>query len=92
MMSNDVINGFLSILPRYKILFIEIIVIALMNVAQKNTINEFGEIVDKKCLTHNQSYEGPSGASINNRLRTEELQETRLGRLPSSETMIVFFL
>ncbi len=48
-----------------------------MNIQKKNTINKHGRILEKDCLTHNQSYKWQSGPSVNS--RTEELLPCMFG-------------
>ena len=50
-----------------------------MNIADQNTINERGEIVAKKRLTHNQSFKFSSGTSLNSRVLKDELQDCTYG-------------
>ena len=44
-----------------------------MNIQKQNTIDKYGRIIKKNCLTHNQSYKWLSGTSVNSRVITEEL-------------------
>ena len=50
-----------------------------MNIADQNGINERGEIVQKKRLTHNQSCEFQSGTSVNSRTIKDNLQDVMYG-------------
>ena len=50
-----------------------------MNIADQSGIDENGNIINKKRLTHNQSMEYNSGTSINNRVKKEELQDVMYG-------------
>ena len=54
--------------------------LAPTNVIEQGTINERGEIIDKKRLTHNQSkiYNG-SGTSVNSRVQEEKLHDCMYG-------------
>ena len=79
MMNNDVIHGYSLVLPRSKIIDLEGALMAPMNIADQNTINERGEIVAKKRLTHNQSYKFVSGTSVNSRVIKDELQDCMYG-------------
>jgi hypothetical protein len=79
MMNNDVIHGYSLVLPRDKLIEIEGALLAPMNIADQNGINERGEIVAKKRLTHNQSYKFSSGTSVNSRVIKEELQDCMYG-------------
>ena len=79
MMNSDVIHGYSLVLPRSKIIDLEGALLAPMNIADQNTINERGEIVAKKRLTHNQSYKFSSGTSVNSRVIKDELQDCMYG-------------
>lgn len=79
MMNNDVIHGYSLVLPRSKIIEIDGALLAPMNIADQNTINERGEIVAKKRLTHNQSYKFSSGTSVNSRVIKDDLQDCMYG-------------
>jgi hypothetical protein len=51
-----------------------------MNIMAQNTIDEFGRVVPKDRLTHDQSWKwGSSGSSVNSRVKKELLQDTRYG-------------
>ena len=53
---------------------------APMNIMAQNTIDEFGRVVPKDRLTHDQSWKwSSSGSSVNSRVKKELLQETRYG-------------
>ena len=79
MMNSDVIHGYSLVLPRSKILDLEGALIAPMNIADQHSINERGEIIAKKRLTHNQSYKFSSGTSVNSRVIKEDLQDCMYG-------------
>ena len=49
------------------------ILLTPMNIQKQNTINKLGQIVEKDCLTHNQSYKWLSGMSVNSHMNMEEL-------------------
>ena len=69
----DVDYGFALPLKRSTIKLIPGVCMAPVNISPQYTINEFGEIVPKDKLTHNQSYEWGSGTSVNNRVKEETL-------------------
>jgi hypothetical protein len=46
-----------------------------MNVMAQNTVNQFGQVIPKNCLIHNQSWKWFSGTSVNNHVWRELLQE-----------------
>jgi hypothetical protein len=79
MMQNDVDFGYSLILPRDKIEHIPGALIAPMNIADQSGINERGEIIKKKRLTHNQSCTFQSGTSMNNRTIKDDLQDVMYG-------------
>ena len=54
-MNTDVVHGYSLILPLRVAAQIPNGLIAPMNVIDQNTITQFGEIVPKKRMTHNQS-------------------------------------
>ena len=81
MMEEDVSRGFLLVIPQEKVKELKGVVVAPMNTAEQKTINERGEIVDKKRLTHNQSFDRlVSGTSVNSRIIEEELQPVMYAR------------
>jgi hypothetical protein len=55
--------------------------LAPMNIIHQNTIEEFGRIVGKDRLTHDQSFvfKNGSGLSVNKRVRKEELAPCMFG-------------
>ena len=79
MMNNDVIHGYSLVLPRSEIINLEGALIAPMNIADQHSINERGEIIAKKRLTHNQSYKFSSGTSVNSRVIKDDLQDCMYG-------------
>jgi hypothetical protein len=56
LVSKDVHYGYCLPLPLGKTTKIPNILIAPMNIQKQNTIDKFGRIVPKDCLTHNQSF------------------------------------
>ena len=79
MMKNDVDYGYSLVLPRDKIEMISGALLAPMNIADQSGINERGEIVKKKRLTHNQSCTFQSGTCVNNRTIKDDLQDVMYG-------------
>ena len=68
-------HGFSFIIPLEKVKSLKRIIVAPINIAEQKTVNERGEIIDKKRLTHNQSFCGlVSGTSVNSRIIEERLQ------------------
>ena len=80
-LDNDVTHGFSLPIPIQQVKNIKDALIAPMNVVEQDTINERGEIIDKKRLTHNQSkqYRG-SGTSVNSRVQTDDIQDCMYGQ------------
>lgn len=79
LISKDVHYGYCLPLPLDKATTIPNILIAPMNIQKQNTIDKFGRIVPKDCLTHDQSFKWSSGTSVNSRVITEELLPCMLG-------------
>jgi hypothetical protein len=55
-------------------------VLAPMNVQAQNTINEFGQIIEKDRLTHNQSFDFSPDSSVNSRVIWDDLPPVRYGQ------------
>ena len=79
MMKADVDAGYSLIIPRDKVTLLKGALMSPMNIADQSGIDEHGNIINKKRLTHNQSMEYSSGTSINNRVKTEDLQDVMYG-------------
>ena len=79
LVSKDVHYGYCLPLPLAKATKIPHILIAPMNIQKQNTIDEYGQIVPKDRLTHDQSYKWSSGTSVNSRVITEELLPCMFG-------------
>ena len=69
----DVAYGYCFLVPKYKLTSIPGVCVAPMNVQDQFSINEYGEIVPKERLTHDQSYKWGSGTSVNSRTKEEDL-------------------
>ncbi|KAL3767984.1 hypothetical protein ACHAWU_005442 [Discostella pseudostelligera] len=71
---DDVTHGFTLPLPLEKITCINGVLLAPMNIAYQDTIDEMGNIIPKKRLTHDQSFifQG-SGTSVNSRVNKSKL-------------------
>jgi hypothetical protein len=54
--NNDVVHGFALPLPLLNIKNIKGTLLAPLNIQAQHSINETGRIVNKDCLTHDQSY------------------------------------
>jgi hypothetical protein len=79
MMKGDVDFGYSLIIPRDKLSKLEEAVISPMNIHDQAGINELGEIIKKKRLTHNQSMTYISETSVNNRTQKDKLQDVMYG-------------
>jgi hypothetical protein len=79
LVSEDVHYRYCLPLPLRKATKIPNIPITPMNIQKQNTINEFGRIVPKDCLTQDQSLEWSSGTSVNKQAITEELLPCMFG-------------
>ena len=73
LVSKDVHFGYCLPLPLDKAQKIPGTLLAPMNIQKQNTINEYGRIIEKDRLTHDQSNKWLSGTSFNSRVITEEL-------------------
>ena len=79
-MKKDVTHGYSLLIPLEKVPEIKNALMSPMNVAEQNTITEFGEVIPSQRLTHNQSkLYSTSGTSINSRVIKEKLQDCMYG-------------
>ena len=80
LISKDVKFGYSLPIPLESVTRIKGLEMAPMNIMAQNTIDEFGRVVPKDRLTHDQSWKwSSSGSSVNSRVKKELLQETRYG-------------
>ena len=75
----DVTHGYGLVIPLEKVLRVPDLIIAPMNIMNQKTIDEFGRIIRKDRLTHDQSYKWVSGTSVNSRVLKEELLPCMFG-------------
>ena len=80
LVEKDVIHGNGLPLPLNRFQDLPGIVLAPMNIALQNTINDLGQIVEKERLTHDQSFEWSSGRSINNRVNLKDFLPRMFGK------------
>ena len=73
LVSKDITHGYALVLPLSKVHRIPDLLMAPMNIMNQNTLDEFGKIVGKDRLTHDQSYRWGSGTSVNIRIKKESL-------------------
>jgi hypothetical protein len=73
LVTKDVKYGYAVTFPLSKASSIPGILMAPMNIMHQDTIDETGKIVDKKRLTHDQSFKFGSGTSVNSRTKPDEL-------------------
>ena len=82
MLMDEVSRGWQLILPREVVLQLPRAVLAPLGLIEQDTINEFGEIVPKWRLTHDQSFNviKQTSRSVNDRLITEDLTPCIYGK------------
>ena len=80
MINDEVKQGWSVVIPRDKVVELKGAVISPMNIATQLGINESGDMIEKRRLTHNQSMEFSSGTSINSRIIKEEMQGVMYGQ------------
>jgi len=76
--------GYSLPIPLDSVRLIPGICMAPMNIMAQNTIDEFGRIVPKDRLTHDQSWKWSSGTSVNRRVQKDALQACRYGFVGAS--------
>jgi len=76
LISKDVKYGYSLPIPLDSVTKMKGLEMAPMNIMAQNTIDEFGRVVPKDRLTHDQSWKWGSGTSINSRVHKEFLQQT----------------
>ena len=79
LVSKDIKHGYGLVLPLSKVSRIPNLLLAPMNIMNQDTIDEFGRIVGKDRLTHDQSYKWGSGTSVNSRIVKESLLPCKFG-------------
>ena len=81
MMDDEVSKGWAIPIPRQKILELgSDVILSPMNIIEQLTIDEKGNRIPKKRITHNQSMEFGSKSSLNSRLISEEIQDVMYGK------------
>jgi hypothetical protein len=75
----EVERGWMMPIPLQTINAIEGLGITPIGIANQTTLNDKGEVIGKKRITHDCSRPGASGYSINNRVDEIELEECRFG-------------
>jgi hypothetical protein len=80
LVEKDAIHGYGLPLPLNKIQDIPGIVLAPMNIALQNTVNDIGKIVEKERLAYDQSFEWSSSHSVNNRVNLEDFLPCMFGK------------
>ncbi len=73
LVTKDVILGYCLPIPLDQVKKLKKALMAPMNIMSQNMIDKTGQIVEKDCLTHNQSYKWGSGTSVNSQVRKDEL-------------------
>ena len=79
LIKKDVTHGFGLVIPLSTVNRIPGALLAPMNIMKQNTIDEFGNIIPKDRLTHDQSYKWLSGTSVNSRVQFNSLLPCRFG-------------
>ena len=79
LVKKDVTHGYGLVLPLEKLKRIPGVLLAPMNVTKQNTIDEYGRIVEKDRLTHDQSYKWGSETSVNRRINKDLLLPCKFG-------------
>ena len=79
LMTKDVIHGYGLPLPLSKLPRVPGAVLAPVNIQAENTINEFGQIIAKDRLTHDQSFDFSPESSVNSRVIWSEIAPVRYG-------------
>ena len=79
LISKDMIHGYGLPLPLSMLIRIPSTVLAPMNIMAQNTINEFGQIIAKDRLTHNQSFDFSPDSSVSSRVIWDNLPPVRYG-------------
>jgi hypothetical protein len=77
LIAKDIKYGYSLPVPLSRVQSIPGLVMAPMNIMEQNTIDKFGQIIQKDRLTHNQSWKWSSGTSVNIRIQKELLQACR---------------
>ncbi len=72
-MKNDVTHGYCPSTPLDWVWKVKGALMTPMNIMCQITIDEHRMIMEKDCLTHNQSYRWGSGASVTARVRKSPL-------------------
>ena len=79
LVNKDVVHGYALPIPLSRITRVPRAVLAPLNIAAQNTINEFGQIIAKDRLTHDQSFDFSERSSVNSRVIEEKVLPVRYG-------------
>jgi hypothetical protein len=79
LLNDNITHGFSLPLPISCLSHINNASLAPLGIVEQPTIDEFGQIVDKWRMTHDQTYCGPSATSVNRRTILEELHPCMYG-------------
>jgi hypothetical protein len=71
LITNNITYGFAMVVPLSKIKNLPHVCMAPLNVAPQHSIDEYGNIVEKDRLTHDQSWKWGSETSVNSRIKDE---------------------
>ena len=79
LVSKDVVHGYALPIPLNRLSRVPGAVLAPMNIAAQQTIDEFGRIIAKDRLTHDQSFDFSEKSSVNSRVIEEDVLPVRYG-------------
>jgi hypothetical protein len=68
LIAKDIKYGYSLPIPLSSVQLIPGLVMAPMNIMEQNSIDEFGRIIQKDRLTHDQSWKWSSGTSVNSHI------------------------
>jgi hypothetical protein len=80
LVEKDVVHGYGLPLPLPKLSRIPSVDLAPMNIQAQNTINEFGQIIEKDRHTHDQSFDFSPDSSVNSQIIWDDLPPVRYGQ------------
>ena len=78
-MDEEVRQGWQLVIEKENIIDLEGAQLAPMNIQDQRTIDDDGNVIPKKRLSHDQSFAYGSGTSVNSRIIEEELQDVMYG-------------
>ena len=79
LIAKDVKHGYALPIPLSEIHRLPGALMAPLNIMKQNSIDQYGQIIGKDRMTHDQSYKWGSGTSVNSRVRKPELLPCMFG-------------